>query len=175
MASNNGDRKDQILAEAQRRKDAAQAEQTEAHATDLVIFTINQDLYAFESKDVKELIPFKTIAFVPGCPDIIKGIVNVRGDIESVINLHKILGAAPSEPTREARIVIAAKNGVRSGILVDAVVDVINVPADKLKRPISTLDKTVKEYAVAGETLYQNRYVALLDVGKIFDRLTSGM
>ncbi len=171
MESMDADRSDRILAAVKRRKAEAAVVQAEEAMVDLVIFTLNRDFYAFDSGDVKELLPYGTITFVPGCPDIIEGVINVRGDIESVLNLHRILAMTFPEPTKDARIVIASRSGIRSGILVDSVVDVVNVAADRLKRPMSTLDKTVREYAVGGETFYGDRYVTVLDVGKIFDRI----
>jgi len=105
---------------------------------------------------------------VPGCPDSIIGIINVRGDIESVINLHKMLGIPESRMNRKTRIMIAAEKEIRSGILADSVEDVLSVPVSSVSQPISTLDKSVKEFAVGGETLYNGKYVTLLDIGKIF-------
>jgi len=171
METDGMDRSDRILSEARRRKAEDRIVGSEAETVDLVIFSLNGDLYAFDGGDVRELLPYETVAFVPGCPDAIEGIVNVRGDIESVLDLHRILGLAPSEPTRSARIVMAVRDGIRSGIRVDSVVDVVSVAADLPERPLSTLDRTVREFAVGGETLYEGRYVILLDVGKIFNRI----
>ncbi len=168
METGETDRSDRILAEVKRRKAADRWVQADAETRNLVVFALNGDLYAFDSAEVRELLPCGTITFVPGCPDVIKGIINVRGDIESVLNLHRIMELPPSEPTRASRIVIAVNGGIRSGILVDAVVDVVAAPADGVKRPLSTLDKAVRQFAVGGETLYEGRYVTLLDVGKIF-------
>ncbi len=156
-----------IMAEVQRRRELERAATIELERVDLVIFTLAGDYFAFSGGDVREILSYEKITFVPGCPDVISGIINVRGDIESVINLRRALSMPEAAPTRDSRIIIAARDGVRSGILVDSVEDVIAVPSDWLKRPLSTLDKTIREYAVGGETIYRSRYVTLLDVGKI--------
>lgn len=171
MDTDGMDRSDRILSEARRRKAENRIAGREAEPLDLVIFSLHDNLYAFGGRDVKELLPYETVTFVPGCPNAIEGIINVRGNIESVLNLHRILGMAPSEPTRSTRIVMAARDGIRSGIRVDAVVDVVTSAAGPPDRPLSTLDPTVREFAVGGETLYEGRYVTLLDVGKIFSRI----
>ena len=66
----------------------------------LVIFSLRGDYYAFYGKQVKEILRFREITYVPGCPDYIMGIINVRGDIESVLNLHLMMGIPETEQTR---------------------------------------------------------------------------
>ncbi len=160
---------ERILAEVKRRRaEGEAAAATETEKTDLIIFGLHDDYYALYGSEVTEILPYEPITFVPGCPDAIIGIINVRGDIESVLDLHRVLGLDPGEPTRKSRIIIAVGNGIRSGILVDRVEDVISVPVADIKRPISTLDRTIRRYAVGGETLYGNQYVTILDAGKLF-------
>jgi purine-binding chemotaxis protein CheW len=168
MDSEGTDRSDRIPAGAEWSGTDGPLVQAAADPLDLVIFTLNGDLYALAGADVRELLPYETVTFVPGSPDAIEGIINLRGEIESVLDLHRILGLAPSEPTPHGRIVMAARDGVRSGIRVDSVVDVVSVAAGAVKRPLSTLDPNVRAYAAGGETLYDGRYVTLLDTGKLF-------
>ncbi len=110
---------------------------------------------------------------MPGCPEFIRGIINVRGDIESVLNLHRMMGLSEVRPGRQSRVAIAIKNDIRTGILVDAVEDVIELPVSLIKRPLSTLDKNILEFAVGGENFYKNQYVTILDVEKIFAKIVS--
>lgn len=159
---------ERILAEVEKRKHQAHSAEAAEEKVELVIFTLGDDFYAFYGHHVKEILPYEKITFVPGCPDAIIGIINVRGDIESVINLHKIFGIPESRMSRNTRIMIAAEKEIRSGILADSVEDVLSVPVSSVSQPILTLDKSVKEFAVGGETLYNGRYVTLLDIGRIF-------
>jgi len=159
---------EQILAEVEKRKHQAQSAEAVEEKVEMVIFTLGDDFYAFYGHHVKEILPYEKITLVPGCPDSIIGLINVRGDIESVINLHKLLGIPESRMNRKTRIMIAAEKEIRSGILADSVEDVLSVPVSSVSQPISTLDKSVKEFAVGGETLYNGKYVTLLDIGKIF-------
>lgn len=167
METEGKDRSDRIPAGAEGPGAGGPAVRAAAPAVDLVIFSLNGDLYAFDGADVIELLPYGTVTFLSGCPDTVEGIINLRGAIESVLDLHRLLGLPPSAPTRKTRIVMAARDGVRSGIRVDAVVDVVTVAADGIKRPLSTLGPAVREYVLGGETLRDGRYVTLLDTGKI--------
>ncbi len=169
----NTDKSGRILAEVKRRRNDSSAIDAEEEKAELVIFRLGEDYYAFFGSDVREILPYEPITFVPGCPEYIIGIINVRGDIESVIDIHLLMGLSAAEVTKKSRIIIGSKGTVRSGILVDSVEDVISVPLSSLKRPISTLDRAVKDFSLGGETIYQNRYVTILDLGKLFGKIQS--
>lgn len=159
------------MAEVRKRKQSADIAETIEEKIEIVIFTLGQDYYAFYGHTVKEILPYEKVTYVPGCPETIVGIINVRGDIESVVNLHKMIGIPESRVSRKTRIIIAADKDIRSGILTDSVEDVLSVPLSGIKKPISTLDKSVKEFAIGGETLYDKKYVTLLDLSKIFAKV----
>ncbi|KPA11662.1 CheW-like protein domain protein [Candidatus Magnetomorum sp. HK-1] len=134
---------------------------------ELVIFKIGTMMHGFLGSDIKEILPYENIAFVPGCPETILGIINVRGNIESVLNIHKIIKKSDLIPTRRSRIAIAERDGIRSGILVDTVEDVVSISKSKIFSTISTLDPGIRDF-VNSITTYQNSYVTILDVGKLF-------
>jgi purine-binding chemotaxis protein CheW len=168
-ASADKDKSDRILAAVRERK-KEQVVDVDEEKFKLVIFTLRGDHYAFHGNDIKEILTYEEPNYVPGAPDYIYGIINVRGDIESVINIHKFMGMPDTEPTGQSRIAIAAKDDIRSGILVDTVEDVVDVPASSIKPPISTLNESLREF-VTGELDYNSRNITLLDVGNIFSRI----
>ena len=161
------------MGDVNRQTDVKKIVAADEKRVELVIFSLLEDYYAFIGSDIKEILSVGSIAYVPGSPDFILGIINVRGNIESVFNIHKFFGLPDVEIVRKSRIAIADKDGVRSAILVDSVEDVINVPANSIKPPISTLDKSIQEFVV-GETTYNKKNVTVFDVGKIFRKLYLG-
>lgn len=136
----------------------------------LVIFTLLDGYYSFFGDDVKEILPFSPITYVPGTPDFIRGIINVRGDIEAVLDIHTFIGFSGITINSNNRIIIAEKKGIRSGILMDTVNDVIDIPVDEIHPPLSTFDEKVRDFVV-GETMYKDKPVILLDIGKIFEKM----
>ncbi|MBI5633959.1 MAG: chemotaxis protein CheW [Nitrospirae bacterium] len=163
-------RNDLLIEEQRKRKGKETTVDVEAEQVKVVIFTLRDGLYAFPGADVKEILPLMDISPVPGAPDFIPGLINNRGDIESVINLNKFLGLPDSNKTAASRIIMASKTGLRSGILVDEVLDVVDVPLNSIKPPLSTLDHAIKEL-VTGEMLYNNRTVVMLDISRLFEKL----
>lgn len=138
----------------------------------IVVFTLAGDYYAFNGEDVKEILPRPPISYVPDAPDYILGLINVRGDIESVIGLNHFLGLALTEPAASNRIIVAFKGDIRSGVLVDAVSDVVDVPVSAVKPPLSTLGSAVREF-VSGVVEWGGKSIAMLDVGRIFGKMAA--
>ncbi len=168
LENSDKNKSDRILAEIKKRGDLSKIEDVAEEKAMLVIFTLHRDYFAFHGNDIKEILPLENIAYVPGSPDYINGIINVRGDIESVLNIHRIMRLDETQITKDTRIIIAEKDGIRTGILVDTVEDVIEVSMGYIKPPISTLDKSVREFTIGGERIYADKYVSVLDVAKLF-------
>jgi len=133
----------------------------------LVIFLLAGDLFAFAGQHVKEILISQEISFVPGSPDFLLGVMNVRGDIESVASLATILGISPERSSPGSRILLAEDGEVRSGFLVERVEDVVDVPADSIKAPLATMNGPIAKY-LTGETEYRGQNVLVLDLPKLF-------
>jgi purine-binding chemotaxis protein CheW len=165
-------RSETILSELKRRGTGQQIVDVEEEKIKVVIFTLRGEYYAFYGEDIKEILHYANIFYVPGSPEYIVGIINVRGDIESVININRFLGLPDSEISAKSRIAVATKGGVRSGILLDSIDDLLDVAVSSIKPALSTLGRAVGEF-VAGEMMHRDKSVTLLDVGKIFAKIAS--
>lgn len=163
-----------ILAEIEKRRERAiRAAEEIAESVKLVFFTLLEERYAFFGSEIKEILPMTRINRIPGSPDHILGVINVRGDIESVLDLNKVLGLPEQPRTIQNRILIAESEGYRSGILAGSVEDILDVPTSSIHQPIMTLADNVKEF-VAGETVYLGNEVTALNIGKILKKTLAG-
>lgn len=163
-------RSDVILEELQRLRGQGRVVVVDESKSPFVIFTLHDGLYAFAGGDVKEILPALQIFPVPGAPGTVPGVINNRGDIEAVIDVRVVLGLPPGERSAHTRIVMTEKAGVRCGMLVDSVVDVVDLPPSSIKPPLATLDDVTREL-VSGETIYRGRSVVLLDSRRIIAAL----
>ena len=162
-----------ILDEVKRRKNQKEIIRVEEEKIKVVIFTLLQHHFAFLGSDIKEILPVAKINFVPGSPSHILGVINVRGDVESVLNITTLLGLEDQEKKKGQRIVIAEKNDIRSGILVDSVEDVLDIPKSSINNKIVTLNEAMKNL-VTGQINYGTHCTAILDVGKLFAKMLTG-
>ncbi len=167
----NKNKSDLILEEIMRRKEKESVVDVEGKKVKVVIFSLLNDFYAFYGEYIKEILPIMTIYYVPGTPEFIPGVINVRGEIESVINIKMFLGLPEATEVLNGRIALAVQEGIRSGILVDSIEDVIDIPASSIVPALDTLSKSIKDF-VAGEFVHKDRLVTILDVGKIFGKIT---
>lgn len=169
-ASEETTKSDLILQEIMRRKEQERTVDVEELRVKMVVFSLGGELYAFYGESIREILPNMPVSYVPGAPDFIPGVINVRGEIESVISINRFLELPDPASTREARIAVAERNGIRSGILVDTLEDVLDIPYSAVRPPLATLSPAVKEF-VSGEFLLQHKTVTILDIGKIFGKI----
>lgn len=164
---NTTDKIDKILSQIEKGKRDSEIIDVDEKKIKLVIFTAGKNLYAFYGSGIKEILPFDKINYVPGCPEIISGIINVRGDIESVIDTHVLLGEKKPNATERSRIILASAGGVTSGFFVDSVEDVIDIPESDIAPPVSTIEEPIRLF-ISGETVFNGHYTSVLDIEKIF-------
>ncbi len=136
----------------------------------VVIFRAGSRCYAFYGRNIREILTPREIAWAPGLPDYLPGLINVRGDIESVIDLRAFLGEERAD-CAQCHIAIAVADDFISGILVDVVEDVVDIPASGIKPVIAGLPDAVREL-VAGEFEHGGETVVLLDLAKLAAKVT---
>ena len=92
-----------------------------------VTFFIENEKYAIDVMQVQEIIRPLELSPVPGAPDYVLGIINLRGIVVSIIDTRKRFNLPEREMTEQARIIIIESGGNSIGILVDSVADVANL------------------------------------------------
>jgi purine-binding chemotaxis protein CheW len=164
---------DQVL--SQRREVNKDIVNVDEPAVKLVIFALGDDWFAFHSERIREILAQADIFFVPGCPPSLEGVINVRGDIESVIRPHEMLHLPDnSDGGRASAILLGRGGGMSSGIRVDRVVDVVDVPQSSIRPPPSTLPEHMR-VLVLGVLRFQEQPVAVLDLDKMFVDYARGL
>ena len=135
-----------------------------------VIFRAGGNLYASYGCDVKEILQGREIYPVPFLPEYLPGLINVRGDIESAVDICFFLGGK-REVQNKVLIMMVKRDGFSSGIIVDNIEDVIDMPLSIIKPPLSTLSGAAKEL-ISGTIEFSGMTVALLDIEKLSVKVT---
>lgn len=156
---------EQILNELKRRQRAKEVVDVEEERVKVVIFICGVNLYAFYGKDIREILPSCEISWIPSLPDYIPGLINVRGDIESVVDLRHFLGEEKDEECTTL-IAMAVCGEFHSGILIESIEDVVDIPVSLIHPPLATLNAAARELVV-GEIEYGGATISLLDIGKL--------
>jgi len=136
----------------------------------IVIFSAGGNLYASYGHDVREILQGLKIYPVPFLPEYLPGLINVRGDIESALDISFFLGGQRADQGK-VLIMMVKRDAFCSGIIVDNIEDVVDLPRSAIKPPLSTLSGAAKEL-VSGTIEFSGQTVALLDIEKIASRVS---
>lgn len=90
-----------------------------------VTFRLDGETYGINVMQVQEVLRYTEVAPVPGTPNYVLGIINLRGNVVTVIDTRHRFGLAPGEITDNTRIVIIEAENHVIGILVDSVAEVV--------------------------------------------------
>ena len=124
----------------------------ELHAKNKYIsFNLNDDSYCIELTYVKEVLKDTTITHVPGTPDFIEGIMNLRGDYITVLNLKKFLNLQATKPLDKKPVVIVKCNELKLALLIDKINELFEIQEDDM--PDSTDGYFLNEF-IYNQTLY---------------------
>lgn len=163
---------DQVL--TQRHEAHRETINVDQPAVKLVIFALGDAYFAFLGERIHEILAQADVFFVPGCPPSLEGVINVRGDIESVIRPHEILHLPATGTECTSSILLGSGGGIRSGIRVDRVVDVVDVPQSTIQPAPATLPEHLRTL-VLGMLRFQEQTVAVLDLDKMFADYARGL
>ncbi|MED5526663.1 chemotaxis protein CheW [Gallaecimonas pentaromativorans] len=98
-----------------------------------VTFQLDNETYGINVMQVQEVLRYTEIAPVPGAPDYVLGIINLRGNVVTVIDTRARFGLASSEVSEQSRIVIIEAEKEVIGILVDAVAEVVYLKRSEIE------------------------------------------
>jgi purine-binding chemotaxis protein CheW len=90
-----------------------------------VTFKLDSETYGINVMQVQEVLRYSEIAPVPGAPAYVLGIINLRGNVVTVIDTRSRFGLVSAEITDNTRVVIIESEKQVIGILVDSVAEVV--------------------------------------------------
>lgn len=158
-----GTMKSQSIMEGVKRANEAKGKGTseEEKELELLTFYLSEELYAIETGYVESIIRVQKITEVPGIPDYILGVTNLRGNVISVVDIRRFLNLEKPSSDTEHSIIIVNYSNITTGFFVDGVGDVVKIPANTIDHPLSTIGNIQAEY-ILGETKLNDNFLAVL-------------
>jgi purine-binding chemotaxis protein CheW len=148
---------------------ALERRQGEEGEVQLVVFSAAGEEYALDVAHVREIIRMDRITRVPRSPPWVEGVINLRGQVTTVIDLGKRLGLPVSAASDATRIVIVEREGAVAGLIVDAVAEVMRLPRVAMAEAPSLLSATPASTYVRGIAKVGERILILLDLDKVLN------
>jgi purine-binding chemotaxis protein CheW len=131
-------------------------------------FFLDGHFFGTPVPQVQEVIQYQTMTRVPLAPDVVSGLINLRGQIVSAIDLRRRLGLKERpEGQLPMNVVVRTTEGAVS-LLVDEIGDVIEVEEGMLESPPETLQGFARE-VVRGVYKLAGRLLLAVDIEKVVD------
>lgn len=132
----------------------------------LVTFSIGEEEFGVNILKVQEIIRTMEITKVPRAPDFVEGVINLRGKVIPIIDLRRRFGLAPRGHDKNTRIIVIEINNIIVGFVVDAVSEVLRIPASTVEPPPPVVAGVESDY-VSGVGKLQDRLLIMLDLDKL--------
>jgi purine-binding chemotaxis protein CheW len=147
--------------EVELRKDAANDE-----VLQWVTFQLEEETYGINVMQVREVLRYTEIAPVPGAPDYVLGIINLRGNVVTVIDTRARFGLIPGDTTDNTRIIVIESEHQVIGILVDSVAEVVYLKSSEIDTtPSVGTDESSK--FIQGVSNRDGKLLILVDLNKL--------
>ncbi|RII36351.1 hypothetical protein D2A34_02925 [Clostridium chromiireducens] len=132
-----------------------------------IVFMLNNEEYAIELINVKEIIRVPEVKKVPNSMHI-EGLCNLRGELVTIIDIHKRYNISQSEHNDNSRIIVMEFNGCVVGIIVDKVLQVLDIHKSYIKLICENSNDT-KEGCIDGFIMIENgkRLIMIMDAQSI--------
>jgi len=136
-----------------------------AHTSQFCTFYLDKLLFGVELKGVQEVIRALDITKVPLAPGVVSGLMNLRGQIVTALDLRMRLELEPRPAgIRPMNVVVRSDDGAIS-LLVDEIGDVVEVEEDTFELPPETLRGTIRS-VITGVHKLNDRLLLVLDTSK---------
>lgn len=147
------------------RENMKQSAGTASDAQRFLVFSLNDEEYAIPLLHVKEVIALPEVTQIPYTPSHFLGIMNLRGQVISIVDLRLKFKMKKAEKTSETTVVICDFESVVLGVVVDSVNCVMALNEGDIA-PKPEIESSVNSGYITGVTKRDKKLVVLLNLAK---------
>lgn len=131
-----------------------------------VTFRLAEEIYGINVMQVQEVLRMTEVAPVPGAPHAVMGIINLRGNVVTVLDTRDLFGLPKQDITEQTRIMIVECNKLVVGLLVDGVAEVVNIQTSDIDAAPSIGNAENSRY-IQGVYSHDGEILILVDLAKL--------
>jgi len=150
-------------AEVQTAAGVVGASDTVTAANQLISFAIGDDQYGVDIMAVREIKGWTAITPLPGQPEYVRGVLNLRGVIVPIVDLRCRFGQGLTEATPLHIVIVVKIEGKTIGLLGDRVLDIVSLDAAEIK-PVPRVAQSQKLHFLSGLVTHEDAMIALIDL-----------
>lgn len=137
----------------------------------ILSFILDEQSFGTEISCIQEVLEYKPLRPVPHAPEIMKGIIHLRGSVIPVVDLREDFGMSITPPTVDSCIIIVSLNlneeKTLIGIVADRVQEVLEIEVNEIK-PAPKLGHQLHCPFIYGMVHLQEQFIILLRLSRIF-------
>lgn len=138
----------------------------------LVTLLVDNQVFGIPILEVQDIVEPKNITHVPRAPEFVSGVLNLRGRIVTVIDLHVCLGKRDTHQHRAGQMSVTVEfEGDLYTLLIDDIGDVINIRSNQIGKVPKNLDDALRDVS-SGIVQLEYDLIAILSVPMLFGRLS---
>jgi purine-binding chemotaxis protein CheW len=135
--------------------------------TPTLLLRVGENLYGCDIADAREIIPYRPSTRLPGAPPFVRGLINVRGTIVTVLDVGMRLEPERA-PAQQGSIVLARYRDRSVGLIVDEVVDVRTLVVD------ADATRAHADPIVRGLAMLDGAAAVILDLNALINQVLLG-
>jgi purine-binding chemotaxis protein CheW len=132
--------------------------------TQLVTFKLDDQEYALDIANVVQVVRMVAITQMPEAPEIVEGVINLRGKVIPVIDIRRRFGLLAKPYDLNTQLLITRMDGRMMALIVDVVSEVLTMPASSIEAP-SEIAPQMKNLSAVGKL--GDRLLLILDLDRI--------
>lgn len=142
--------------------------QSQLHSIQFATFHVENLLLGLSIDTIQEINRQHDVTGVPHSPDSVSGVINLRGEVVTVVDLRTLLGLKKQTTIQDSRCIIIHLQDELIGLLVDRIADTLTIPADEVEPTPSNVDGIEGRFFKGVHTL-ETGVVVLLDVEQLLE------
>jgi purine-binding chemotaxis protein CheW len=144
----------------------AQTASSRGQELELTTFYVGDLLLGVDIHQVEEINRQLNMTPTPHTSEIVRGVVNLRGEVVTVLDLRRALGLEATEICDSSRNVIVNSRGERIGLLVDQIADVVIATTDQIEPPPANVNGIDGRF-FTGVYKLESELVVVLDIEQV--------
>ncbi len=129
-------------------------------------FSLGEENYCIDIKSAKETVKLSRITRVPNAPKFIVGVINLRGEIISLVDIRYFFALKELQKKEDAKVIISDINGPLIGVLVDKIKNTLDIEQGHIQSPLATIKDSLAEYT-KGQVQLDKKILIFLDLKKV--------
>ncbi|WP_028325351.1 chemotaxis protein CheW [Desulfatirhabdium butyrativorans] len=142
-----------------------------AESAQYLTFKLEEEVFAVDVANVREILDFTPATKVPGTPEFMRGVINVRGNVVPIVDMRLKFGLSKTEKTVDTCIVVMEisvdDDKIVLGALVDSVQEVFEMEASQIEPPPRMGTRWKTEF-IKGIGKRNDQLIIILDIDRVF-------